>query len=187
MERKNFLLEQLLQEYLPSDAAEQEYKEIILNFLLQYPDAFERTLQVGHITASAWLINKDNTKALLTHHKKLNKWLQLGGHCDGNVDALAVAIKEAQEESGIMEIEPVQTTIFDISVHLIPENKKEKAHYHYDIRFLLQVMSDEKVVVSDESHDLAWINKNKDALPTRERSVTRMFDKWLSLSIMLAH
>jgi len=166
VERKNFLLEQLLQEYLPSDAAEQEYKEIILNFLLQYPDAFE---------------------ALLTHHKKLNKWLQLGGHCDGNVDALAVAIKEAQEESGIMEIEPVQTTIFDISVHLIPENKKEKAHYHYDIRFLLQVMSDEKVVVSDESHDLAWINKNKDALPTRERSVTRMFDKWLSLSIMLAH
>lgn len=181
MERKNFLLEQLLREYLPSDAAEQEYKEIILNFLLHYPDAFERSLEVGHITASAWLINKDNTKALLTYHKKLNKWLQLGGHCDGNIDALAIAIKEAQEESGIMAIDPVQNTIFDIDVHLIPENKKEKAHYHYDIRFLLQVMNDEKVMVSNESHDLAWIDKKRDALPTSERSVTRMFDKWLNL------
>jgi 8-oxo-dGTP pyrophosphatase MutT (NUDIX family) len=175
----NKSLQELLMQYEPLDVAEYEYKSIILNFLNQYSNAFERTLDVGHITASAWLVNKDNAKALLTHHRKLDMWVQLGGHCDGNTDALAVAIKEAQEESGIMHIEPISCDIFDIDVHAIPENKKEKAHYHYDIRFLLQVMSNEEFVVSEESHTLAWINKNKDNLPTQERSVVRMFEKWL--------
>lgn len=178
MEKVINLIE-LLQNYFPEDFAERDYKNAILDFLLQYPNAFERSLEVGHITASAWLVNKDNTKALLTHHRKLDMWVQLGGHCDGNTDALAVALKEAQEESGIMHIEPICCGIFDIDVHLIPENKKEKAHYHYDVRFLLQVKSDEDFVVSHESHNLAWIDKNKDALPTKERSVVRMFEKWV--------
>lgn len=174
-------LVKLLTDYSPTDETECKYKTTILDFLNQYPDAFERSLEVGHITASAWLVNKDNSKALLMHHKKLDMWVQLGGHCDGNVDALAVAIKEAQEESGIMGIESVHHGIFDIDVHLIPENKKEKAHYHYDIRFLLRVISDEDYVQNEESHALAWIDKNKKSVPTKERSVTRMFDKWLQL------
>ena len=172
-------LAQLLMAYHPSDEAEQRYKAQILSFLEQYPNPFDRSLDVGHITASAWLVNKDKSKALLTHHRKLNLWVQLGGHCDGNSDVLAVAIKEAQEESGISGIRPISADIFDIDVHLIPENKKEKAHYHYDIRFLLQVTTDEDFIVNDESHDLAWISKDKASLPTNERSVTRMFDKWL--------
>jgi len=172
-------LKSLLYAYHPEDAAEQEYKKTILQFLATYPDAFERSLELGHITASCWLVNKDNTKALLTHHRKLNKWFQLGGHCDGNRNALAVALLEAQEESGINAIEPVMNDIFDIDVHAIPENKKDKAHYHYDIRFLLQVVSDEESVVGAESYDLAWISKERSALPTDERSVIRMFDKWL--------
>jgi 8-oxo-dGTP pyrophosphatase MutT (NUDIX family) len=172
-------LQQLLLQYNPHDVAECEYKKRILTFLDTYENAFERSLDVGHITASCWLVNKNNTKALLTHHRKLNMWFQLGGHCDGDIDVLGVAIKEAQEESGIREIEPVYRGIFDIDVHLIPENKKEKAHYHHDIRFLLRVVSDEDIVVSDESHDLAWISRNRFDLPTHERSVVRMFDKWI--------
>ena len=180
MKREFTSLQQLLAAYHPHDAAEQEYKKTILTFLDQYPhNAFERSLDVGHITASCWLVNKDNTKALLTHHRKLDRWFQLGGHCDGDTDVLGVALKEAQEESGIVGIEPVNGAIFDIDVHLIPENKKEKAHYHYDIRFLLRVVSDEEFVVGDESNDLAWISKERSMLPTDERSVTRMFDKWL--------
>lgn len=175
-----FSLPQLLARYNPIDPAEQEYKKTIIAFLNQYPNAFERSLEVGHITASAWLINKDNTKALLMHHRKLNMWVQLGGHCDGDTDALAVAIKEAQEESGIMNIEPVSADIFDIDVHLIPENKKEKAHYHYDIRFLLQVVGDEDFVQNEESHALAWFSGSC-MLPTNERSVTRMFEKWVGM------
>ncbi len=172
-------LQELLLQYVPIDSAECGYKATIIDFLDQYPNAFERSLEVGHITASAWLVNKDNTKALLTHHRKLNMWVQLGGHCDGNTDALAVAIQEAQEESGILGIKPVKYGVFDIDVHLIPESKKEKAHYHYDIRFLLQVIGDEDFVVSHESHDLAWFDRDRNNLPTSERSVVRMFDKWV--------
>lgn len=179
MNTNNILLLYLLDNYRPIDLAEQEYKKIIIEFLNNYPNAFERSLEVGHITASAWLVNKDNTKALLMHHKKLNIWVQLGGHCDGDTNPLAVAIKEAQEESGIMNIAAIQNAIFDIDVHFIPENKKEKGHYHYDIRFLLQVMGDEDFIPNEESNALMWIDKNKEKLPTNERSVTRMFDKWI--------
>jgi 8-oxo-dGTP pyrophosphatase MutT (NUDIX family) len=182
MEQKNqsYSLSHLLNNYHPQDPEEQDYKKRIFNFLHQYPNAFERSLEVGHVTAAAWLVNKDNTKALLMHHRKLNIWIQLGGHCDGDPDVLAVAIREAQEESGIMNIKPVSDDIFDIAIHFVPESKTEKPHYHYDVRFLLQVMSDEDYIKNEESYELAWFDKKRDNLPTNERSVTRMFEKWVN-------
>ena len=154
--KRNDLL-QLLNVYHPS-AQEINFKQEMIVFINKNPNCFERSLEIGHITASAWLINKQGTHALLMHHAKLNRWVQLGGHCDGNPDVLAVAIKEAQEESGIMDIVPMSTQIFDIDIHLIPENPKEKEHYHYDVRFLLKVVSDEQVVQNSESNELRWIS-----------------------------
>jgi 8-oxo-dGTP pyrophosphatase MutT (NUDIX family) len=118
---------------------------------------------------------------LLLYHAKLNQWLQLGGHCDGNPDVLAVAIKEAQEESGIQDIRPVECGIFDIDIHLIPARKHEPEHYHYDIRFLLQVCSNESFVQNHESKELRWIDKSAASLPTANQSVVRMFNKWIAL------
>ena len=169
----------MLESYCPTDRTEQQTKKQITEFITRNNDCFERTLSIGHITASSWLLHKDHSKALLMHHAKLNKWLQLGGHCDSNSDVIAVAIKEAQEESGIKAIEALQSSIFDVDIHLIPENSKEKAHYHYDIRFLLHVTSDENISQNNESKELRWINKNRDALPTNEQSVVRMFNKWV--------
>jgi 8-oxo-dGTP pyrophosphatase MutT (NUDIX family) len=171
----------LLEQYIPQDAQESEYEQRIVDFVKAHEDCFERSLAIGHVTASAWLLNKDGSKALLMHHAKLNRWFQLGGHCDGDSDVCAVAVKEAQEESGIMGIKPVDGKVFDVDVHLIPANSKEQAHFHYDIRFLLQVTSDEDVVQNRESKELRWIGKDAQELPTDERSVTRMFNKWLSL------
>lgn len=173
------VLEQQLKAYTPVFEEEIVAKEKILTFIRNHENCFERSLEVGHITASCWLLNKDHSKALLMHHTKLNRWLQLGGHCDGNPDTLAVAIKEAQEESGINDIEAVSPAIFDIDVHLIPESPKEKAHYHYDIRYILHVTSDEKIVQNGESKELRWISKNRAELPTNEPSVVRMFIKWV--------
>lgn len=169
----------MLHEYHPSAPEEIQAKETMLNFIKAHDDCFERSLAIGHITASAWLVNKEQTHALLMHHTKLDRWFQLGGHCDGDPDVLGVAIKEAQEESGIMHIAPLSNKIFDIDIHLIPANSKEKEHYHYDVRFLLQVTSDEQVVQNGESKELRWIGKNKNELPTAELSVTRMFNKWI--------
>ena len=170
----------MLEKYQPSDQKELSFKKNILDFMSKYESCFERSLEIGHITASAWLLNKEHTHALLMHHAKLNKWFQLGGHCDGNPDVIAVAIKESQEESGILGIEPLSAEIFDIDVHLIPANKKEQEHYHYDIRFLLSVTSDEHIVQNSESKELRWVSKDPKDLPTDIESVQRMFNKWIS-------
>lgn len=173
----------LLEAYHPVYLEEQKFKQQIIDFVVAHEDCFDRTLSIGHITASAWLLNKQGTHALLMHHTKLDRWFQLGGHCDGDSDVLTVAIKEAQEESGIEGIVAVSPAIFDIDVHLIPENSREAAHYHYDIRFLLQVVSDEQVVQNHESKQLAWIEKRSDALPTDSASVDRMFHKWVNRKV----
>lgn len=178
---KREAIKRKLLSYKPFDTQEELYKQQILSFINQYLDCFERTQQAGHITGSAWLINKTGDKALLMHHAKLGLWVQPGGHCDGDPDVLGVALREAQEESGIFAIEPVFQDIFDLDVHRIPASKKESEHYHYDIRFLLRVTTDDSYIKNDESHELRWISKNKSDLPTNERSVVRMFEKWCAL------
>jgi 8-oxo-dGTP pyrophosphatase MutT (NUDIX family) len=170
----------LLHDYNPTDMREQEYKKRMIDFVQQHDDCFERSLEVGHITASAWLLNEDKTKALLMHHAKFDLWVQPGGHCDGNSDVLAVAVKEAQEESGIQNLLPVTGQIFDLDIHLIPATPKEKSLYHYDVRFLLQAVDDEPLVQNHESKELRWIGKDRSSLPTNEPSVVRMFDKWVA-------
>lgn len=172
-------LVKLLENYFSPHKEELEFKEKMLSFINQYENCFERSLEIGHITASCWLVNKDNTKALLMHHAKLNRWFQLGGHCDGDTNILGVAIKEAQEESGIKLIEPISQEIFDLDIHRIPANKKEVAHDHYDVRFFLRVASDEDVVQNRESKELRWIGKKLEDLPTNNSSVVRMFNKWI--------
>ena len=169
----------LLQNYHPNDPAEIIFKREMLSFINEHSDCFERSLAIGHITASAMLLNKDRAKALLMHHTKLDKWFQLGGHCDGDPNVLAVAIKEAQEESGIESIMPAHAGIFDIDIHRIPANSREQEHDHYDVRFLLAVASDEEIVQNQESKELRWIKKDIAELPTNSPSVVRMFKKWI--------
>lgn len=176
---RQYLL-QLLKEYLPT-TEEIASRDKIVEFVKNNENCFERSLLTGHITASAWLLNTKGDKALLTHHRKLDDWFQLGGHCDGDWDVLGVAIKEAQEESGIQSIVPVMTSIFDIDVHKIPSNSKEPEHYHYDVRFLLKALENDNIVCSHESKELRWVSKDATTFPTQQRSVLRMFKKWVDL------
>jgi NUDIX domain. len=178
MKRKSLL--QLLQNYYPTDQQELIFKKQMIDFINAHEDCFERSLPIGHITASAWLLNADHTKALMMHHKKLDRWFQLGGHCDGDSDVRAVAIKEAQEESGIADIVSLKNDIFDIDIHLIPANAKEPEHYHYDVRFLLGVVGDADIVQNSESNELRWIGISRKDLPTDNPSVVRMFHKWIN-------
>lgn len=117
---------------------------------------------------------------LLTHHRKLGRWLQLGGHSDGDPFTLGVALREAQEESGIMDVTVVTDEIFDLDVHEIPGNAREPAHIHYDVRFLLRAERTD-FVVSEESSELAWVPR--EALPsyTSEPTMLRMWEKWNQL------
>jgi 8-oxo-dGTP pyrophosphatase MutT (NUDIX family) len=177
---KNTLVE-LLQKYKPIDSWEQQCKKRMLKFIEDHEDCFERSLAIGHFTGSAWLLSHDQSKVLLMHHAKLDKWVQLGGHCDGDSDVLNVALKEAQEESGIEKIVPVHNEIYDIDIHLVPARGNQDEHYHYDVRFLLQVIGNETVVQNREAKELCWKSKDLNELPTTSRSVVRMFEKWLRI------
>ncbi len=161
-----------LLKYQPTDSHELAYKIRMLELFKTNPNCFERSLEDAHFTGSCWLLDKTGEKALLLHHKKLNNWFQLGGHADGDPNLLRVAIKEAQEESGIQNIIAVQNGIFDIDIHRVP------GHEHYDVRFLLQVASDEQAQQNHESNELRWIGKDLKELPTQSESVVRMFRKW---------
>ncbi len=144
-------------------------------------DCFKPELQIGHVTGSAWIVNKARDVALLTHHKKLNIWVQLGGHADGDSNIQRVAEREALEESGLMDLVTVSPEIFDIDIHEIPARKTEPAHYHYDCRFLIQAET-EDYTVSDESHDLKWIPLADMSTYTTEESVLRMVRKTASFT-----
>ena len=170
----------LLNEYQPS-LEEIDSKERLINFIKNNSNCFERTLKEGHITGSAWLVNKNKDKALLLHHRKLNIWVQPGGHADGNSDVLQVALNEAKEESGIDNIKAIKEEIFDIDIHLIPASVKEETHFHYDIRFLLQVEGDEQVKMNSESKNFMWIDKNNPQYNGDDRSVVRLIEKWQKL------
>lgn len=174
---RNLILGQL-ETYLNQYPDESAMLERYISFVNANMDCFERSLQIGHVTGSAWVVNRAGTHTLLTHHKKLNKWLQLGGHADGDADVLRVAKREVAEESGLVDVVPVGAGIFDVDIHLIPERKNEPEHYHYDARYALQVTGDEDYVVSDESHDLAWIEVAHLHERTTEESMLRMARKW---------
>ena len=164
----------LLDRYEKQNPGEVECLVRIRELVRKYPDCFERSLLPGHITASAWIVSRDRTRFLLTHHRKLDRWLQLGGHADGDPDVFAVALREAREESGLHDFESLAELPIDLDVHRIPARPGEPAHEHHDIRFLLAVGSDEEVVVSDESHALAWFDWDALESDFREESLLRM-------------
>lgn len=152
--------------------------ERFVAFVTDNPTCFERSLAIGHVTGSAWVVNRAGTHTLLTHHRKLNRWLQLGGHADGNADILAVALREAYEESGIAVLQPISNEIFDLDIHPIPAKGDEAAHFHYDVRFAIQAVNSDRYTVSDESHALSWVPIEQIRDKTQEESMLRMQRKW---------
>ena len=146
-------------------------------------DPFVRERLAGHFTASAWLVSCDGQRVLLTHHRKLDRWLQLGGHADGDRDLARAALKEAEEESGLARL-AVDRELFDLDRHWIPVHKSVPAHWHYDVRYVVRASDAESFVVSDESHDLAWrgiatLVDDDQADP----SLRRMAWKWLAMRL----
>lgn len=144
-----------------------------------YRDCFDP----GHITGSALLINGTGDKVLLNHHKIFDKWVSFGGHADGVENIEAVALREVLEESGISDIHFVKTGIFDVDVHPVLANsvKKEPAHSHFDILYLLQTNT-ETFQLSDESVDLRWCSyENAKELVQDDKHMNRLLEKWQAL------
>jgi 8-oxo-dGTP pyrophosphatase MutT (NUDIX family) len=156
---------------------ELEMVERFAEFVRSEANCYERDCWRGHVTGAAWLVNGAGTHTLLTHHRKLDMWLQLGGHSDGDPDTTAVAMREAREESGL-QVRLLDPNIFDVDIHPIPARKQEPEHWHFDVRFLMQATASEEFVVSAESVDLAWVALSELPRYTAESSILRMAEKW---------
>jgi 8-oxo-dGTP pyrophosphatase MutT (NUDIX family) len=143
-------------------------------------DPFMRERLAGHFTASCWLVDRSGCRVLLTHHRKLDRWLQLGGHADGDRDLARVALREAEEESGLADLS-VESAIFDLDRHWIPERGEVPGHWHYDVRYVVHSNGNGAYVVSEESHALAWreIAAIADEA-SADASMQRMAGKWLA-------
>jgi 8-oxo-dGTP pyrophosphatase MutT (NUDIX family) len=158
VKRMRYDLFDLVVNYTPYNATEESHKNHLLSFLEQNHNFFDQNNSVGHVTASAWILSEDFNSTLLTFHKKLDKWLQLGGHIENSDrNVKEAALREAIEESGISDFYFFQDGIFDIDVHKIPARKDKLSHYHFDIRFLL-ITKSKKFTISEESLNLDWIN-----------------------------
>jgi len=168
----------LLLAHQPADATEAQHLQKTLEFVTNTKNCCSRQTLAGHVTASAWILSPDGQAALLTHHKKLNRWLQLGGHVDDDVSIQAAAAREASEESGIRDLQMLQAALFDVDAHAIPARPIEPAHYHYDLRFLFQAQHLD-FCVSDESHDLAWVPLSTLVSDDNNASISRMAKKIL--------
>lgn len=160
----------------PADLAAIEFQD----FLGRGQDVFMRGRLDGHFTGSAWLVSADGERVLLMHHRKLGRWLQPGGHADGDEDLARVALREAEEETGLCDL-AVTSRIFDIDRHRIPARGEEPEHWHYDVRYVVRAQGSEAFVKNTESLSLAWRNITELAGdPTTEVSVRRMALRWLA-------
>jgi 8-oxo-dGTP pyrophosphatase MutT (NUDIX family) len=139
--------------------------------------AYERARRIGHLTASAWVLDEAHCRVLLVHHKKLDKWLQPGGHADGETDLLAVARREVVEETAVSAEPLLGGDILDIDIHPIPPHGSDPAHEHFDVRFALVARGSQAPEGNEENHDARWVGLDELEELTTEASMLRMRDK----------
>jgi hypothetical protein len=126
----------------------------ILEFVDRHPDALLRSCAVGHLTASALIVSSDRQRALLMHHRKVGRWLQTGGHADGEGDLRLVATNEAAEESGIEGLVVTDAPV-DLDVHRFVA-PGEATHLHHDVRYMAAAPEGAVEVANEESLGLRW-------------------------------
>ena len=159
MDRKELISK--IKKYQPFNEQEEMDKALILNWIETQENAFSRENTVAHMTASAWVVNKERSKVLMVYHNIYNSWSWLGGHADGETDLLAVAVREVKEEAGITNVRPVSDEIFSLESLTVDGHLKKgryvSSHLHLNVTYLLEADSEEAVSVkADENSGVAW-------------------------------
>ena len=156
-------------------------RDRMISLIKTQPDCFHRNcFSPGHFTGSALLLSADGSKTLLTHHRFLDCWLQLGGHCDGNSDVAQAALREAVEESGISGLKLISEIPADLDIHRIPDNPKkgEPTHLHFDLRYLVRAPENSLHQITEESLDLRWFTAEEALALDIDTNLRRLIGKW---------
>ena len=154
-------LTEQIQHYIPANEQEAADREVILAFLAENEDAFERKNRIAHMTASAWVVNRERTKVLMVYHRIYDSWSWTGGHADGEADLLAVAVREVKEETGIKKVIPVSREIFSLETLTVDGHEKRgkyvPSHLHLNLTYLMEADDSEPLTVcEDENKGVAW-------------------------------
>lgn len=164
-----------IERYCPFNEQEEKDKALILNWIKTNDNAFSRENAVAHMTASAWVVNKDRSRVLMVYHNIYHSWSWLGGHADGETDLLAVAIREVKEEAGIRHVQPVSKEIFSLESLTVDGHVKRgcyvSSHLHLNVTYLLEADSEEAVAIkADENSGVAWF--------TPEEALVKSAEPW---------
>jgi 8-oxo-dGTP pyrophosphatase MutT (NUDIX family) len=159
--------------YTPEDAAEGYGRDAMLDLLTLQDFASRNHFKPGHITASGFIVDAGGARVLLHHHRRLNRWLQMGGHLEPGETPTAAALREAREESGLSDLFFLRDEIFDLDVHEIPAFGTEPGHRHFDLRYLLSTNQPDRIAIDpNESLSLAWFSLD-DAVVAMDEECSR--------------
>ena len=176
------MYKKLFGEYVPQCEQEEVDKAAIINFINENQNSLLRTNLIAHITSSAIIVNKKMDKVLFAHHNIYNSWAWVGGHNDGNPNLLEVAIKEAKEETGVINITPYNDEIISVDVILV-ENHIKKGRYvgdhlHLNATFLLIASEEDKLIIKkDENSGVRWFYINEVMNYVNEERIKKVYNK----------
>jgi 8-oxo-dGTP pyrophosphatase MutT (NUDIX family) len=159
----------------------------MLALLESAPGCFERSCFPAHFTGSVLIVDAGGARALLHHHRKLDKWLPFGGHCDGDENVLRVAQREALEESGIEGLILASPRLFDLDIHTIPAWGAEPEHEHFDVRWMLIAPDNARFRQSEESLALRWFTPAEMESLTLTPGNRRLLAKWRGILARRSH
>lgn len=175
-------LKEQIESFVPYNEQERKDKEIMLGLIDTYEDVLTRENKVCHFTASNWIVNKERTKILMAYHNIYQNWAWTGGHCDGDSDLLKVALKEAQEETGIEHFKVLSNGIYSMEIVSVDSHIKRgkyvPTHLHLDCCFLLEADENEILKIKpDENSGVKWVDINQTVEITNEKQMKPIYQK----------
>lgn len=175
-------LKKEIENYVPYNEQERCDKELMIEYINTFRDVLTRENKMCHFTASNWIVNKEKTKILMAYHNIYKSWAWTGGHADGERNLLNVALKEAEEETGLKNLKVLSEGIFSLQILTVDSHIKRgkfiSSHLHLDCCFLLEADENEMLKIKeDENSGVKWIDIDKAVEMSNEENMKPIYKK----------